>query len=138
MLFVLAVVAVALPAAAQDRPTIFITPTPDNFEVYVSAAMSKKQVPADVTTKEDGAIYILRAATPQETKVSTGHKVVSCLFAYCADTADKGNTSVQLVKNDVVVWSYAVNKARGQKNKQAMAEAIAKHLKDDYFSKLPR
>ena len=135
--FVLAVVAVALPATAQDRPTIFITPTPDNFEVYVSAAISKKQVPADVTTKEAGAVYILRASTPQTTTVSTGHKVVNCMFAYCGGDSDKGNTTVQLVKSDIVVWSDSVNKARGEKNKQAMAEAIAKHLKDDYFTKRP-
>ena len=59
-------------------------------------------------------------------------------MAYCGGNADKGSTTVQLARDDMVVWSYSVNKARGQKNKQALAEAIAKHLKDDYFSKQPR
>ena len=45
----------------------------------------------------------------------------------------QGNTSVQLVKSGEIVWSYAVNKGRGEKNRQSMAEAIAKHLKTDYF-----
>ena len=34
-----------------------------------------------------------------------------------------------------VLWSYAVNKGRGTKNLQSMAEAIAEHLKDDYLPK---
>jgi hypothetical protein len=28
----------------------------------------------------------------------------------------------------------SVKKGRGQKNRQSLAEAIAKHLKDDYFN----
>jgi hypothetical protein len=39
-----------------------------------------------------------------------------------------------LIEGDAVRWSYSVNKGRGgQKNKQSMAEAIAKHLRSDYF-----
>lgn len=51
-----------------------------------------------------------------------------------AGIEDRGNVSVKLVKSDstAVVWAYAVNKGRGQKNDQSMAEAIAKHLKE-YF-----
>ena len=33
------------------------------------------------------------------------------------------------------MWSYSVNKSRGSKNLQSMAEAIAKHLKNDYLKK---
>jgi hypothetical protein len=32
-------------------------------------------------------------------------------------------------------WSYSVNKGRGQKNMQSLAEAVAVHLKDDYLKK---
>jgi hypothetical protein len=46
---------------------------------------------------------------------------------------DRRTTSVQLVTNDAVLWSYPVNKSRAQKNRQSLAEAIAKHLKDEYF-----
>src|SRR5437660_4087506 len=46
-----------------------------------------------------------------------------------ADTQDKASTSVQLVDaNGTVLWSYSVNKGRGAKNMQSMAEAIASHL----------
>ena len=59
---------------------------------------------------------------------------MSCLFAYCAGS-DKGSTSVQIVDSaGIVKWSYAVNKQRGGKNKQSMAEAIAKHFKEEFVS----
>jgi hypothetical protein len=58
---------------------------------------------------------------------------VNCLFVYCVGNEDKGNTSVQLVQAGTIVWSYSVNKSRGEKNIQSMAEAIAKHLKGDFF-----
>jgi hypothetical protein len=76
----------------------------------------------------------MASAYPVE-KVSTGSKLVKCLFAYCAGSEDKASVSVQLVKDGQIVWSYSVNKGRGSKNRQSMAEAIAKHLKDEYFRK---
>jgi hypothetical protein len=47
----------------------------------------------------------------------------------------RGNTSVQLVEAGTIKWSYSVNKGRGEKNMQSMAEAIAKHLKSEFFKK---
>ena len=120
---------------AQDRPTLFITPAEDGFETYLAAAMMKKEVPVTLVTKADGATYILKASAVEIRQESTGSKVARCLFAYCAGIEDKGNTSVQLEKGDTIAWSYAVNKGRGEKNRQSLAEAIAKHLKDDYLSK---
>jgi hypothetical protein len=41
---------------------------------------------------------------------------------------------VQLVDGSgKIVWSYSVNKGRGAKNRQSMAEAIASHLKSEFF-----
>src|SRR5712691_1892876 len=118
-------------ALAQGRPSLYITPADDNFEVYLSAAMMKKGVPVTVTTKMDGADFVLKASAVDVQKQSTGSKVARCLFAYCAGIEDRGVTSVQLLKGDTVVWSYSVNKGRGQKNRQSLAEAVAKHLKDE-------
>jgi hypothetical protein len=120
-------------ASAQERPTLFITPTADNFEVYLSAAMAKKGVPVTVVTKEELAGLVLKASVVDVQKQSTGSKFARCMFAYCAGIEDRGATTVQVIKNDAVVWSYSVNKGRGQKNRQALAEAIAKHMKADYF-----
>ena len=61
---------------------------------------------------------------------------MKCLFAYCGGIEDKASTSVQLIDSQgAIVWSYAVNKGRGAKNRQSMAEAIAKHLKSEFFHK---
>jgi hypothetical protein len=118
---------------AQDRATLYITPTSDGFETYLAAAMIKKGVPVTVVTKEQGANLVLKAAAVEIQQQSTGSKIARCMFAYCSGIEDRGTTTVQVVKNDAVVWSYSVNKGRGQKNKQSLAEAIAKHLKDEYF-----
>jgi hypothetical protein len=120
-------------ASAQETRTLFITPTADNFEVYLSAAIVKKHVPVVVVTKEDGASLVLKTSAVEIQQQSTGSKVARCLFAYCAGIEDRGSTTVQVVRGDRVEWSYSVNKGRGQKNRQSLAEAIAKHMKDDYF-----
>jgi hypothetical protein len=118
---------------AQERPRLFITPTEDGFETYLSAAMIKKEVPVVIVTNEERATLILKASAVEIQQQTTGSKVARCLFAYCAGIEDRGTTSVQLLKGDTIAWSYSVNKGRGQKNRQSLAEAIAKHLKDDYF-----
>ncbi|PYR93577.1 MAG: hypothetical protein DMF84_09250 [Acidobacteria bacterium] len=119
--------------AQQELPTLFIPPSGDGFEVYLAAAMVKKGVPVAVLDHEDGATYTLKAAQVETKKVGGGTKLVNCLFAYCAGNEDKGNTSVQLVQGGVIKWSYSVNKGRGEKNRQSMAEAVAKHLKKEFF-----
>ena len=117
------------------EPSLYITPSDDGFEVYLAAAMVKKGVPVSVLDHEEGATYVLRAAKIETKQVGGGAKLVNCLFAYCAGNEDKGNTSVQLVQAGVIKWSYSVNKGRGEKNRQSMAEAIAKHLKSEFFHK---
>lgn len=134
-LALIAAVVVNASVVAQDRPTIYITPTPDNFETYLSAAIIKKEVPVTVVTKEESASLVLKASAVEIQQQSTGSKVARCIFASCSGIEDRGSTTVQLVKGDAVVWSYSVNKGRGQKNRQSLAEAIAKHLKDDYLKK---
>jgi hypothetical protein len=119
--------------AQESAPTLYIPPTGDGFEVYLAAAMVKKGVPVTVLDHEDGAALVLKAAQVETKKVGGGTKLVNCLFAYCAGNEDKGNTSVQLIQSGVVKWSYSVNKGRGEKNRQSMAEAVAKHLKKEFF-----
>jgi hypothetical protein len=128
------------PQASSQRnvhsqgPTLYIKPGEDGFETYVAAAVIKKQVPVTLVTKEEGATYVLKAAKVEIQPQSTGSKIARCLFAYCNGMEDRGLASVQLVKGDAIVWSYSVNKGRGQKNRQSLAEAIAKHMKDEVFS----
>ncbi len=120
--------------AAQNNPTpatIFVQPTDDGFQTYIVAAIVKKGVPVNVVDREDLATLALSAARVEVHQESTGSKVLKCLFAYCADIADNASTSVQLVDREGhIVWSYAVNKGRGAKNRQSMAEAISVSLKE--------
>ena len=122
-------------ASAQETPALFITPTADNLEAFLSAAMINKQVPVTVVTKEERAALVLTASVVDVQQQSAVAKFARCLAASCVGTKDRGATNVQLVKGDTVVWSYAVNKGRGEKNRQSLAEAIAKQLKADYFHK---
>lgn len=128
-----ALLGVAVTAQVPASPTIYITPSEDGFETYVIAALHKKKVPVTVVDAQENAAFTLKMAPVEVEKVSTGSKWAKCLFAYCAGTEDKASVSVTLVQQGKIVWSYSVNKGRGAKNRQSMAEAIAKHLKDDYF-----
>lgn len=121
-----------LAAQSVDRPTIYID-AQNGFETYVTAALQKKHVPIDAVTDRSKAAFILRAAPVETRTESTGGKIARCLFAYCAGIEDKSNVSVQLIEptSSKIVWAYSVNKQRpGSKNEQAMAEAVAKHLKE--------
>ena len=121
------------PVFAQDvKPAIFIPPTGDGFDVYIAAAMTKKNVPATVVTSAAGALLTLKAAQVQVQKESTRMKFAKCLMQSCANTDDKASTSVELLdRGGAVVWSYAVDSDDG--GKKEMAETIAKRLKRDYF-----
>lgn len=114
-------------AAVQPR-TLYIAPTEDGFHTFLAAAIIKKKVRVTLTKNQDAAAFVLRASPVEVQQQTTGSKVVRCLFAYCAGIEDRGLVSVQLEQADMIVWSYSVNKGRGQKNFQSMAEAVAKHL----------
>jgi hypothetical protein len=122
----------SLSFAQLSRPTVYIEPQ-QGFETYLAAAMSKKNVPADVVTDQAKATYVLKSAPIEVKTESTGGKIARCLFASCAGIEDKGNVSVQLIETSStrMIWAYSVNKQRGgSKNEQSMAEAVAKHFKE--------
>lgn len=127
--------ALALPALAQQR-SIYITPD-NGFETDIIAGLQKKSVPVTIVTDPAIADYTLTPNAVTIHQESTGGKIARCLFAYCAGIADSGNVSVQLVDNKTkaIVWGYNVAKQTGQKNRQSMAEAIAKHLNNDFLKK---
>jgi hypothetical protein len=101
----------------------------DGFENYLTAAMTKKNVPIQVVATKDKADYILES-TDQSFTESTGSKIARCLFAYCAGMNGTQSASVRLVKvsDGTVVWGYNVRKASARAY-QSTAEAVAKHLK---------
>jgi len=115
--------------AQEVRPSVYVQPSEDGMHTYVTAAFFKKKTPVNVVTDPALATHTLTLAPIEQETVSTGKRVVNCLFVYCAGNENKASTSVTPTNtNGVVEWSYAVNKGRGSKNLQSMAEAIAKHL----------
>ena len=122
-------------APQSPKPTLYITPTDDNFEVYIAAAMTKKKVPVTVTKNPEKADLVLTTTGVEVQKQTTGSKIARCLFMYCGGIEDRGTTSVEVTHAETVVWSYSVNKARGEKNRQSLAEAIAKHFKEDFLQR---
>ena len=126
-----------IPTPVSKTGTVFIKADP-NFAVSITAAMQKKNVPFTVILDEKAAEYILQSApvvTQQESGLS---KLARCAFAYCVGIGGSTNVSVQLVRvsDSAVVWAYQVKKGNeGSRGVQSMSEAIAKHLKNEYFKK---
>ena len=60
-------------AGAQGvLPSLYVQPTEDGFQTYITAAIHKKKVPVIVVTKADDAAYTLTAAAIDVETVSTG------------------------------------------------------------------
>jgi hypothetical protein len=120
-----------------DGPTVYIAPS-GGFEVSIAAAIQKRHVPVQLVTVESEAEYVLAPSAVEVHKESGTSKLVRCVFAYCAGIEDTGAVSVQLVERSShrVAWAYQVAKQRpGGRNRQSMAEAIAKHMKKEVFQK---
>lgn len=62
-------------APQATKPTLYITPTEDNFEVYLAAAMTRKKVPVTVTKETEQADLVLTMAGVEIQKQSTGSKI---------------------------------------------------------------
>jgi hypothetical protein len=120
-------------ASAQNGgTTIHIAPTGDGFDNYLAAAMTKKHVPAALVDNADGATLTLKASPLQGRKDSTSTKVLKCVIGGCNGIDGRASTSVKLVdRQGTIVWSYSVSGDQDEKGR--IAEAIAKHLKSDYF-----
>jgi len=122
---------------SASRPSVFIQ-AQNGFDSALAAAFIKKQVPANVVTEEGGATYTLKSAEVYAKAESTGSKVARCLFADCIGIEGTASVSVQLVRNSdhAIVWAYQVRKGNsGPVGIQSLSEAIAKHVRNDYFDK---
>jgi len=117
------------PTTPKSSPRIYIEPQ-DGFELYISAAIIKKQVPAVVTQNKEEAAFSLTSAV-QSKEESGSSKIARCLFLYCAGIQGVQTATVQLVNSNTqeVEWAYNVRKGSASAY-QSTAEAIAKHLKE--------
>jgi hypothetical protein len=119
------------PATFVQKPAIFVPPTGDGFEVYVAAALTKKNVPATVVSSPDSAQLTLKAAPMPVRKVRM--KFSACVMGACGGGSGKPGPSAQLLDRDgAVIWSHTVE-TDDESTKKEVAEEIAARLKRDYF-----
>jgi hypothetical protein len=105
------------------------------FETYIAAAFTKKHVAVTIVGDPERADYVLESAPVEHKTESGASKIARCLFAYCAGIEGVESASVRLIdqKTKDTVWSYTVNK--GHQREQSLAEAIAKHLENEFINK---
>jgi len=111
----------SIPAGAR----VFIAPIEGGFDIYLAAAMHKKEVPIVLVADKSKADYELSGVT--ESEKAGWAKVV-----FWGNTSSSEQASVKIVnlKTGIVSWGYNVNKSSSARGKQSSAEACAKHLKE--------
>jgi hypothetical protein len=112
---------VRIPAGAR----IFISPIPGGYDIYLTAAIHKKEVPVIVVTDKARADFELSGATESE---RAGW--AKTIFLGSTSTAEQASIKVVNLKTGTVVFGYNVNKGNSARGKQSSAEACAKHLKE--------
>ena len=126
----------AFPAygATHAGAKIYLAPQ-GGFETYLAAAFKKKHVKVTVVDDIEDSDFVLEAA-PVEYKVErTGSTLTRCTFLYCPGMEGIESTTVRLIdkKGKITVWSYPVHK--GHQREQSLAEAVAKHLANEFVNK---
>lgn len=104
---------------------VYIGAIEGGYDIYLAAAMHKKDVPIVIVTDRAKADYELSG-------VSESEKAGWAKIVFWGNTSSKEQASVKLVdlKGGTVVWGYNVNKGSSARGKQSSAEACAKHLKE--------
>ena len=109
---------------------LFISPVDGGYDIYLSAAMHKKEVPLIIVTDKAKADFELSSVTESE---RAGW--AKMLFGGSTATAEQASVKVANLKTGVVVFGYNVNKSNSARGKQSSSEACAKHLKEKIESK---
>jgi hypothetical protein len=102
---------------------VFVEPM-NGFEIYLTAAFQKKQVPLSIITNKEKADFIITGAS--DTKKAGWAKIV-----FMGNLHSDEEASVTMVNNrtGAAVFAYAVNKKNTLHGQQTSAEGCAKHLK---------
>jgi hypothetical protein len=104
---------------------IYIAPIEGGFDIFLSAALVKKQVAVVVVVDRTKADYEI-------TGISSTEKAgwAKMLFLGTDNSNDLASIKVVDVKSSEVVYGYSVRKGNSYRGKQSAAEACAKHLKE--------
>jgi hypothetical protein len=103
----------------------FIGAIEGGYDIYLAAAMHKKEVPIVIVTDKSKADFELSGVTESE---KAGW--AKTIFLGNTSTAEQASIKVVNLKTGTVVFGYNVNKGSSARGKQSSAEACAKHLKE--------
>jgi hypothetical protein len=103
----------------------FISPIEGGYDIYLAAAMHKKEVPIIIVTDKTKADFELSGVT--ETEKAGWAKTI---FMRNTSTAEQASIKIVNIKSSTVVFGYNVNKGSSARGKQSSSEACAKHLKE--------
>lgn len=104
---------------------VFIGAVEGGYDIYLSAAMHKKEVPIVIVTDRSKADFEMSGVT--ESERAGWAKIV---FWGNTNTNEQASVKMVNLKTGTVVWGYNVNKSSSARGKQSSAEACAKHLKE--------
>ncbi len=118
----------ASPAPDSSIPRgarLFISPIEGGYDIYLAAAMHKKEVPIVIVTDKSRADFELSGVTESE---KAGW--AKTIFMGNTSTSEQASIKVVNLKSATVVFGYNVNKGSSARGKQSSSEACAKHLKE--------
>lgn len=109
---------------------LYIAPIEGGYDIYLAAAMHKKEVPLIIVTDKSKADFELSGVT--ETEKAGWAKTI---FLQTTATNEQASIKIVNLKSGTVAFGYNVNKSNSMRGKQSSSEACAKHLKDKIESK---
>jgi hypothetical protein len=112
-------------ASIPSRSRVFIGPIEGGYDIYLAAAMHKKDVPIVIVTDKAKADFELSGVT--ESEKAGWAKIV---FWGNTNTSEQASVKMVNLRTGTVVWGYNVNKGSSARGKQSSAESCAKHLKE--------
>ena len=104
---------------------IYIAPIEGGYDIYITAAIQKKQVPVVVVIDRAKADFEISGATESE---KAGW--AKMLFLGGDQSNEQASIKVADLKTGEIVFGYNVNKRSSVRGKQSSSEACAKHLKE--------
>lgn len=126
---ILAALAVTCLSARHPQPKIppgskVYVDSNSGFDMFILAAFRAKEVPLQFVSSSDKADYILDS--------SLFHSQEFAATRQAAGTYRISEAAFKLTsKAGEIVWAYAATKGMFSRGKQSVAEACAKHLKED-------
>jgi hypothetical protein len=104
---------------------LFIAPIEGGYDIYLSAAMHKKEVPLVLVADKSRADFELSGVT--DTEKAGWAKTI---FMGSTNTNEQASIKVVNIKTGTIVFGYNVHKTNSVRGKQSSSEACAKHLKE--------